>query len=163
MAAVLLGAVSCARSQPARARIVVLGFDGLDHALTAELMARGRMPHFARLASQGTFGPLETSIPPQSPVAWSTFITGLDPGGHGIYDFVHRDPRTMTPYLSTTRVVPEGRAIPIGPWRLPLSGGSIEQLRRGQPFWDVLERHGVQTTIIRMPANFPPSAPRRAS
>jgi predicted AlkP superfamily phosphohydrolase/phosphomutase len=157
MAAVLLGAVSCARSQPARARVVVLGFDGLDHGLTAELMARGRMPHFARLAAQGTFGPLETSIPPQSPVAWSTFITGLDPGGHGIYDFVHRDPRTMTPYLSTTRVVPEGRAIPIGPWRLPLSGGSIEQRRRGRPFWEVLERHGVQTTIIRMPANFPPS------
>ena len=51
-------------------------------------MARGHMPNFARLAASGTFSPLGTSIPPQSPVAWSNFITGLDPGGHGIFDFI---------------------------------------------------------------------------
>ena len=56
------------------------------------------MPNFARLAARGSFAPLGTTIPPQSPVAWSTFITGLDPGGHGIFDFIHRDPETLTPY-----------------------------------------------------------------
>src|SRR4029077_1095905 len=76
-------------------RVIVLGFDGLDYSLTRDLMARGRMPNFARLAASGTFSPLGTSIPPQSPVAWSSFITGLDPGGHGIFDFVHRDPKTL--------------------------------------------------------------------
>ena len=61
-------------------RIVVLGFDGLDFNLTRDLMARGRMPHFRQVAARGGFSPLGTSIPPQSPVAWSSFITGLDPG-----------------------------------------------------------------------------------
>ena len=67
------------------------------------LIDKGRLPNFARLAASGGFAPLGTSIPPQSPVAWSTFITGLDPGGHGIFDFIHRDPKTMVPYLSTSR------------------------------------------------------------
>src|SRR5688500_674985 len=120
-------------------------------------MAKGRTPHFARLAAAGSFSPLATSAPPQSPVAWSSFITGTDPGHHGIFDFVHRDPQTMTPYLSTTRVEPARRTLRIGSWQLPLSGASISLLRSGQPFWDVLEAHGVETTIVRMPANFPPS------
>ena len=78
-------------------------FDGLDYGLTRELIARGRLPNFAKLQQSGSFAALETSIPPQSPVAWSSFITGLDPGGHGIFDFIHRDPATMVPYLSTSR------------------------------------------------------------
>jgi predicted AlkP superfamily phosphohydrolase/phosphomutase len=151
------GAPSCARQQTPAARLVVLGFDGLDYGLTGDLMARGRLPHFSRLAERGTFAPLGSSIPPQSPVAWSTFITGLDPGGHGIFDFVHRDPATLEPYLSTTRTEPARRRVRFGRWQLPLSGGSVELLRKGQPFWDVLERRGIPTTIIRMPANFPPS------
>jgi predicted AlkP superfamily phosphohydrolase/phosphomutase len=138
-------------------RVIVLGFDGLDYGLTRQLMAAGRMPAFARLASQGAFAPLGTTIPPQSPVAWSSFITGLDPGGHGIFDFIHRDPRTMQPFLSTTRTTEAGRTLKIGRWQFPLSGGTVELLRHGQPFWDVLERRGIKTTIIRMPANFPPS------
>ena len=82
----------------------MLGFDGLDFELTRDLMAQGRLPNFAQAGrSEAASAPLGTSIPPQSPVAWSTFITGLDPGGHGIFDFIHRDPKTMMPYLSTTQ------------------------------------------------------------
>lgn len=137
--------------------MIVLGFDGLDYALTRELMAAGRMPAFSRLASQGSFARLATTIPPQSPVAWSSFITGLDPGGHGIFDFIHRDPHTMQPYLSTTRTVEGGHALTIGRWQFPLSGGRVELLRKGRPFWEALEGRGIDTTIVRMPANFPPS------
>ncbi len=116
------------------------------------------MPNFARLASAGTFAPLGTTIPPQSPVAWSTFITGLDPGGHGIFDFIHRDPKTMQPYLSTTRTEAGGahahdRALAVSACRADASSCCAS----GQPFWEVLEERGVPTTIIRMPANFPPS------
>jgi len=49
------------------------------------------LPNLARLRQRGSYSHLETTDPPQSPVAWSTFITGLDPGEHGIFDFVHRD------------------------------------------------------------------------
>ena len=150
-------ASACSRSNGAGRKVIVLGFDGMDYQVTRELMAKGRMPHFAKLAAAGSFSPLATSAPPQSPVAWSSFITGTDPGHHGIFDFVHRDPQTMTPYLSTTRVEPARRTLRIGSWQLPLSGASVSLLRSGQPFWDVLEAHGVPTTIIRMPANFPPS------
>ena len=153
-----LAAAACSgRSTAAGKRVIVLGFDGLDYDLTRSLIDKGRLPNFARLAASGGFAPLETSIPPQSPVAWSTFITGLDPGGHGIFDFIHRDPKTMVPYLSTSRAEGSSRAITVGEWQFPISGGSVELLRQGQPFWEVLEARGIETTIIRMPANFPPS------
>jgi predicted AlkP superfamily phosphohydrolase/phosphomutase len=138
-------------------RVIVLGFDGLDYELTKSLIDSGRLPNFRRLAESGGFAPLGTTIPPQSPVAWSTFITGLDPGGHGIFDFIHRDPQTMLPYFSTSKAEGSSRTLSFGDWQIPLSGGSVELLRRGQPFWEVLEDRGIETTIVRMPANFPPS------
>jgi predicted AlkP superfamily phosphohydrolase/phosphomutase len=157
LAVLTVGACACGGHRKIGRRVIVLGFDGLDYSLTRELMARGRLRNFSRLAELGSFTALGTSIPPQSPVAWSTFITGLDPGRHGIFDFVQRDPKTMAPYLSTTRTDPPSRTITVGRWQLPLVGGKVQLLRRGQPFWDVLERHGIETTIVRMPANFPPS------
>ncbi len=138
-------------------RVIVLGFDGLDYELTRTLMQAGRLPNFARLAKSGGFAPLTTTIPPQSPVAWSTLTTGLDPGGHGIFDFIHRDPQTMQPYLSTARTEAPDHMLKIGRWQFPLSKGRVELLRQGRPFWEALDAHGVDTTVIRMPANFPPS------
>ena len=155
VAAIVAGA--CGSRAPVGRKVIVLGFDGLDFDLTRQMIASGRLPGFARLADAGGFSPLGTTIPPQSPVAWSSFITGLDPGGHGIFDFVHRDPKTMLPYLSTTATAPAGRTLGLGRWQLPLSGGRVESLRQGQPFWEPLEAKGINTTIIRMPANFPPS------
>ena len=146
-----------AEAVPTR-RVIVLGFDGMDYALTKRLMAEGRLPSFSRLAaSGGTFGPLGTAVPPQSPVAWSDFITGLDAGGHGIFDFIHRDPETMVPYLSTSRTEGPKRLLPLGRYQVPLDSGKVELLRRGQAFWELLESRGVRTTIVRIPANFPPS------
>jgi predicted AlkP superfamily phosphohydrolase/phosphomutase len=158
VAACAVATPSCSR--PARAfdrRVIVLGFDGLDYELTRDLIGQGRLPNFARLANAGVFQPLETSVPPQSPVAWSSVITGLDPGSHGIFDFIHRDPGTMVPYLSTTKTEAAARSLKVGKYQFPLSGGTVELLREGQPFWEALEARGVPTTVIRMPANFPPS------
>ncbi|HUE87952.1 MAG TPA: alkaline phosphatase family protein [Vicinamibacterales bacterium] len=154
----VLGPIAgCTREPATRARIVVLGIDGLDYDLTRELMDSGRLPNLAQLAQAGSIGPLQTTMPAQSPVAWSTFITGLQPGGHGIFDFVHRDPGTMQPFLSTTRTDEPRAMVSLGPWQLPLLGGRVQLLREGQPFWEATESHGVETTLIRMPANFPPS------
>lgn len=147
----------CQRHVRTGRRVIVLGFDGVDYQLTRDLIAAGRMPNFEKLARSGGFAPLASSIPPQSPVAWSTFITGLDPGRHGIFDFIHRDPTTMVPFDSASRIDSGGWTVKIGKWQFPLQGGSVELLRRGEPFWDLLEERGIETTIIRMPANFPPS------
>jgi len=94
--------VSCqhARGTDTSRKVIILGIDGLDPDLLEKFMAEGKMPNFARLASQGSFRRLTTSIPPQSPVAWSNLITGMNAGGHGIFDFIHRDPKTFELYLS---------------------------------------------------------------
>jgi predicted AlkP superfamily phosphohydrolase/phosphomutase len=138
-------------------RVIVLGVDGLDYQLVRDLVARGRMPHFDQLAKAGHFSALATSTPPQSPVAWSTFMTGLDSGRHGIFDFIHRDPKTMQPFLSTSRTEAGTWKVAIGHWQFPLTSDRVNSLRRGETFWEALERRGIKTTIIRMPANFPPS------
>ena len=158
LAFVAFSSASCGRRTQATGRkVIVLGFDGLDYQLTRELIAQGRLPNLAKLSQTGSFAPLGSSIPPQSPVAWSTFITGVDPGQHAIFDFIHRDAKTLEPYLSTTKTEGAGRSIKIGKYQFPLSGGKVELLRRGEAFWEPLERQGVATNIMRMPANFPPS------
>ncbi|MFQ5526274.1 MAG: alkaline phosphatase family protein [Thermoanaerobaculia bacterium] len=149
-------ALSCAKAPP-ETQVIVLGFDGMDYAYTQKLMQEGRMPNFSKLAADGTFGPLATAVPPQSPVAWSNFITGMDSGGHGIFDFVHRDPDSMQPYLSTSKTEGTEKALKLGKYKFPLAGGEVKLLRHGTPFWELLEEHGVESHIYRMPANFPPS------
>jgi len=84
-------------------KMIILGVDGLDPDLLTKFMAEGKMPNFARLAEQGSFRRLTTSIPPQSPVAWSNLITGMNAGGHGIFDFIHRDPKTFQLYFPRRR------------------------------------------------------------
>src|SRR3990172_11642135 len=79
-------------------KVVVLGIDGMDPHLLVRFVQRGEMPTFKKLIEKGYFGQLGTTMPPQSPVAWSSFITGTNPGGHGIYDFIHRDAKTFEPY-----------------------------------------------------------------
>ncbi len=148
------GDVSASPATPQR--VIVLGFDGMDYDLTKKLMDEGRMPSFSRLAAAGQFQPLLSAIPPQSPVAWSNFITGMDAGGHGIYDFLHRNPKTYLPYLSTSRAETGEPLLTLGKWQVPGSG-KVELLRHGEPFWEALGKAGVDTTIDRMPANFPPS------
>jgi predicted AlkP superfamily phosphohydrolase/phosphomutase len=152
VAGLILGAVAAPTDAK---KVIVLGFDGLDPDLVEKMMDEGRLPHLRRIAKEGYYSKLGTSIPPQSPVAWSNFITGMDSGGHGVFDFLHRDPEMMFPVFSTS-VPDEGeRAIEIGKYRIPLSGGEHRLLRRGKPFWETLEENGIPTMIIRMPANFP--------
>ena len=137
-------------------KLIILGIDGMDPQLLKQYMAEGKMPNFSALAQKGSFRTLTTSIPPQSPVAWSNLITGMNAGGHGIFDFIHRDPQTMQPYFSTSRVEPARHAIQLGNWIVPLGSGKAEQLRQGRAFWEILDDYGVPNTVIRIPANFPP-------
>jgi predicted AlkP superfamily phosphohydrolase/phosphomutase len=141
-------------------KVVVIGIDGLDPVLLQRFIAKGEMPNFNKLMQSGHFGPLQTTMPPQSPVAWSSFITGTNPGGHGIFDFIHRDPQSFTPYLSTSRSYKPQNTFGIGKWSIPLKGGKIELLRRGPAFWTTLEENDIPTSLIKIPADFPVSACR---
>ncbi|MCY2958943.1 MAG: alkaline phosphatase family protein [Planctomycetota bacterium] len=137
-------------------RVVVLGIDGMDPELLREAIQRfpDRMRNFARLADANGIHSLRTSVPPQSPVAWSNFITGRDPGGHGIFDFIHRDPTTRMPIPSTVKAS-AAKAVPLPDgWQFPV-GGNSESNRTGAAFWSVLRDRGVPADIWRMPANFP--------
>ncbi|HXS09304.1 MAG TPA: alkaline phosphatase family protein, partial [Candidatus Krumholzibacteria bacterium] len=149
----LLAAPVAAKEAP---DVVVLGIDGMDPDLLQKFVAEGRLPNFERLMKEGTFSKLGTSIPPQSPVAWSNFSTGMDPGGHGIFDFIHRDPKTYQPVFSAADVIEPGRTLNVGDWVLPLSKGGARQLRTGETFWQILDKEGVPCTLIRVPANYPP-------
>src|SRR5690242_21417831 len=110
------------------------------------------MPNFASLARQGSFRRLTTSTPSQSPVAWSNLITGMDPGGHGIFDFIHRNPANRMPFSSMAEISEPMHALTLGPFVLPLSKGRVRSLRKGQAFWQFLAEHEVPATVVRMPA-----------
>src|SRR5580700_10516054 len=97
--------------------VVVLGIDGMDPAFLEAHWAD--LPNLDRLRRDGEFQRLATTFPPQSPVAWSTFITGTGPTRHGIYDFVSRNPRTLLPFSSLGETEPS-RALSVGSYRIPL-------------------------------------------
>ena len=105
--------------------MVVLGLDGFDPALGEQLMNEGRLPNLQRLREIGGYRRLGTTIPPQSPVAWASFITGCNPGVHGIFDFIHRDPtRQCMPMFSAAETVERARRL--AGWRL---SDSLDVLR----------------------------------
>jgi len=149
-------AAGCSRrvaTRPVTNQVVVLGFDGADPGLAAKWMAAGKLPNLARLAREGTFKPLGTTNPPESPVAWASFATGLNPGGTGIYDFLKRDPQSYLPELS---LVARERAKFL--WGvIPIKAPKVTNLRSGTPFYQVAADAGYKTTVIRMPLEFPPT------
>jgi len=121
------------------ARVAILGMDGLDPVLLRRYMGEGRLPNFARLARRGVFHELGTTTPPQSPVAWASFITGRDPGEHGLFDFIKRDPASYALDLSTA-----DRRTMARPWR-------------GTPWWQDEALRQAKVVALRVPLTFPPS------
>jgi len=164
--------IESARAQgrtPHYERVIILGIDGVDYQLLKMWMDEGRLPNFARLRQMGDYKPLGTSMPPQSPVAWSNFITGMNSGGHAIFDFIHRDPQSYLPYSALSEVKPPPESVsvlgvklpnkiglPFSDYVLPLAGGTTVNLRQGTPFWDILTEHDVPAVVHRVPVNFPP-------
>jgi len=137
-------------------KLVFLGLDGLDPGLAERFMAEGKLPNLKRLADEGSYRRLRTTFPALSPVAWSTFATGVNPAKHNIFDFLNRDLKSYMPELSSSRVQPPRRFFRIGRLRIPLSRGSVEMRRRSEPFWTILGKQAITSTIIRVPITFPP-------
>ena len=139
-------------------KAIFLGFDGLDPVITEKLMAERKLPNFARLRDCGSYRRLRTTFPALSPVAWSTFATGVNPAKHNIFDFLSRDLRTYAPELSSAKVWPATRFLRLGKWSFPLSRAAVEMRRKSEPFWKILGAHAVKSTILRVPVTFPPEA-----
>ena len=119
-------------------------------------MAEGKLPNLSRMKEQGSYTKLRTTFPALSPVAWSTFATGVNPAKHNIFDFLNRDLKTYVPELASSKVRPPHRVWKIGKWRIPLSRPTVEMRRKSEPFWKILGRHAIGCTILRVPITFPP-------
>ncbi len=137
-------------------RFVILGLDGLDFRLTTKFLGEGKLPHLAALARQGCFKPLATTIPPISPVAWSSFQTGVNPGKHNVFDFLTPDRQTYHPKLSSVEIRPPRRTIDLGKYQWPLGKAGIRLLRKSVPFWRILGQHHIFSAVVRVPITFPP-------
>jgi len=161
-----IGVSSCRQQTQEHPTVVVLGFDGMDPVLCERMMDAGQLPNLDKMRKLGGYRPLGTTIPPQSPVAWASFITGANPGVHGIFDFIHRDPtQQCSPFYAAAETVVGKEGWDIGEYKVPLTFWPFEHqptqtlLRRGgTPFWDYLDEAGVPTWIYDIPANYPPSS-----
>ncbi len=159
VAAVAAASLSLALADEPPRRMIVLGIDGMDPDVLQSYIDEGIAPNLEKLARSGGFMPLGTTVPPQSPVAWSSFITGMNPGGHGLFDFLAIDRATREPYMSSVRVLRSSDlgTVPLGDWQIPLVVEEPKLLRQGKAFWEILGEHGVTTRIFRVPANYPPT------
>ena len=137
-------------------RVVIVGLDGMDPDLASQYMKEGKLPNLSKLSKSGTFQKLQTTLPALSPVAWSTFITGVDPSRHNIFDFLNRDLRTYLPELSSTKIEKSSRSFSIGRFSIPLGKPRVKLLRKGRPFWNILDEYGIFSSVIRVPMTFPP-------
>ncbi len=142
--------------KPRFKRVVILGLDGLDHSLTTRLLDEGKLPNLAAMRSQGSFHSLGSTLPPISPVAWSTFQTGVNPGKHNIFDFLSPDEKTYQPKLSSVEILSAARRRGVWPFNLTIKRPEIRMLRKSQPFWSILSKYGIFNCIIRVPITFPP-------
>ncbi len=113
-------------------RVLCLGLDGADDALVRDLVAQGKLPTLGRLIDEGAFGSLRSTIPAMTPTAWSSFLTGLNPGEHGILNW------ETNPNRAVHRVE---------------SAAS----RSGTPFWRLLGDAGIRSAFVMVPFTYPPA------
>lgn len=137
--------------QPAKLRrVIVIGLDGLEPKIVEPMLKAGELPNLAHLQAQGGYSRLQTTYPAQTPVAWSTFATGTNPGGHGIFDFIARDPKTYFPTLALHYYKQKNAFLP----------PQVVNGRRGVPLWELLSQVGISSTVLRHPLTYPPDSIR---
>jgi predicted AlkP superfamily phosphohydrolase/phosphomutase len=137
-------------------KLVILGLDGMEPTLVEKFMVEGKLPNFSKIRKTGAYARLQTTTPAISPVAWSSFMTGTNPSKHNIFDFLSRDPRTYLPDLSSARIGKPKKILSLGKYNIPLSKPEIKGLRKSIPFWKILGKEGIFSTILRVPITFPP-------
>lgn len=124
-------------------KTLILGFDSFDPAVFEEMAGKNQLPNFEKFIQQGGYSRLEVCSPPQTEVSWTSMATGADPGGHGIFDFVHRDPATYTPFVS------------ILPMRKSALGEQFVPPYTAKTFFEEAADMGYPATALWWPAMFP--------
>ena len=112
-------------------KVMVLGVDGGTLDLIRPWADAGLLPTFARLMQEGSWGTLRTIVPPVTPTAWSSFLTGTNPGKHGLYDFVGRRKGSYETWLSNA------------------------SYRSGTSIWRLLSEAGRRVTVFNVPLTYP--------
>ncbi len=119
-------------------KVIILGFDGMDPNVLEKGWKSGRFPNLKKLKDTGYFSTLATVVPPQSPVAWASFITGQNPSKHGIYDFIERDPNNYN-------------------LNLVFSGNDQNTTTlHAKPFWEKTTAAKINSTVLFLPDTFEP-------
>jgi predicted AlkP superfamily phosphohydrolase/phosphomutase len=121
-------------------KIIIIGFDGLSPKIVESMMSEGQLPHFKKLSESGSYSRLATTNPSQSPVAWAGFSTGKNPGKHGVYDFIVRNPKTMELSLSLSNI----------------QRGKAQNVKQELNFWDYTSHENIPTVVLGCPVTFPP-------
>lgn len=137
---------------PKYKRVILIGMDGLDPKITASLMEQGQLPNFTRLSRMGGFSSMATSNPAQSPVAWASIATGMNPGHHGIFDFLGRRVSDYMPELAILRMNPKNVFAKREAMFLPVM--------QKNAFWDYTSANNIPSTILKWPMTFQPKQNR---
>lgn len=126
-------------------KVLIIGIDGMDFDFTNTLIQKGKLKNFEKISKSGTFSKLGTTYPPETPVAWTSMATGKNPGKHGIFDYIKRNPANYIPELSTSKV------------KNTIFGTRYLQGFDEKAFWEYTSKEDIPTTIIRWPITFPPN------
>ncbi len=113
-------------------RVVLIGLDGTPYTFMRRLIEEGRAPNAARLAEQGSLLRMDSTWPWVSSVAWSTMMTGVNPGKHNIFGFIDRDPATYKQYIPTSSHM------------------------KAKTLWEVLSEAGKRVIVVNVPVTYPP-------
>jgi len=122
---------------PADRRVLILGLDGATWTILDRWIADGTLPNLGRLRERGAWGPLASTIPPLTPPAWASFLTGKNPGRHGVFHFAEIDARTSDIAAGTPTIV-DARSI------------------QSPTLWDVLGHAGRRVVTMNTPMSYPP-------
>ncbi len=124
-------------------KTLIIGLDAFDPSFFENLYEQGKLPNLGSFLGKGGYARFQVSNPPQSEVSWTSIATGLNPGEHGMFDFVHRDPAT---YALNVSLLPTGRGL-----------GGIQFLRpyNARTIFDVAAERGFPSTSLWWPATFP--------
>ena len=112
--------------------LLIVGLDGATWDVMQPLAAAGKLPNIARLMANGAWGPLESTIPPLTPSGWTSFMTGANPGKHGLYDFIECEPDGYGMHYTNAGT------------------------RRVESLWRILNRHALSAGVINVPWTYPP-------